>query len=101
MFSWKFWKDAIERGLKTFAQAAIALLGAGMVNVLEVSWTSVLATAAGAAVLSFLTSVAGVDIGPKGTPSLVTDAHAPAVTPPVTPSDANPAATPQPPVPSG
>jgi hypothetical protein len=39
--------------------------------VLNVSWSNALGVAAGAAILSLLTSLASVNIGPAGSPSLV------------------------------
>lgn len=58
MWTRKFWLDATERAVKTFAQALLVLLGAGMVNVLAVGWETDLGLAGGAALLSVLTSVA-------------------------------------------
>ena len=57
---WKEWfKKAGIRALKTFAQTCVALIPVGvMIN--EVQWLMVLGSAALAALLSFLTSVAGL-----------------------------------------
>lgn len=56
-FEWL--KAAIVRALKTFAQTALATIGtAAMFN--EVDWIVVLSTAGLAAVLSILTSLAGL-----------------------------------------
>lgn len=56
----KWWKAAGIRALKTFAQTAAALLGGELVGILEVQWLSILSVAATAAVLSLLTSIAGL-----------------------------------------
>ena len=50
---------ALVRALKTFAQAAVALIPIG-VTISEVSWWAVLGSAALAAVVSILTSIAGL-----------------------------------------
>lgn len=48
-----------ERALMAFAASLVALLGSGVVNILEVPWQDALATAAGAALIAVLGSVAG------------------------------------------
>lgn len=54
-----FWASAGERAIKTFAQTALALLGASqLVSVVAIDWTEVGGVAALAAILSLLTSVA-------------------------------------------
>lgn len=55
--SWKFWRAALIRALRTFAQTAIAVIGTAAV-LEEVQWWAVASAAALAAVLSLLTSVA-------------------------------------------
>lgn len=55
----KFWNYALERAIKTAAQTATAVLGAGMVNLMQVDLLGLLAVAGGSAVLSFLTSIGG------------------------------------------
>lgn len=52
-----FFKAAIERAVRTFAQAMIGLFGAASLFS-EVDWTTVLSGSAFAALLSLLTSVA-------------------------------------------
>lgn len=61
-------KDTGIRALKTFAQSLVALLGAGAFNVLSTAWTTDLAIAAGAAVVSVLHNVSTL---PQGTPAAV------------------------------
>jgi hypothetical protein len=70
MFEVNFWKSAVERAVKTFAQTALALFGAGALDVLTADWQQVLGVSAGAAVLSVLTSVASASVS-GGSPSLV------------------------------
>ena len=55
--SWKFWKAALIRALRTFAQTAIAVIGTAAV-LEDVRWWTVASSASLAAVLSLLTSVA-------------------------------------------
>ena len=53
-----FWKSAGERAIKTAAQAAIAVIGAGQfLSAAEVDWTNVGGIALLAGVLSLLTSI--------------------------------------------
>lgn len=69
----RFALDAAERAVKTAAQVAITFLGADAFNVLSVDWAEVGGLAAGAALVSVLTSVASFNIGDKGTASVVID----------------------------
>lgn len=58
---WKKWiKAAGIRAIKTAAQTAIAMLPTTAFALGEVSWILVISTAAGAAVLSLVTSLAGI-----------------------------------------
>ena len=58
---WKTWvKAAAVRAVKTFAQTAAAMLGAGAVNVITVDWLGILGVIATAAVASILTSLSGL-----------------------------------------
>lgn len=54
-----FWNYSGERAIKTAAQTATAVLGAGVVNLLHVDFLSLIAVAAGSALLSILTSIGG------------------------------------------
>ena len=68
-----FWIAAGERAVKTFAQALVAVFAAG-VTILDVDWQQTVAIAATAAVVSLLTSIASVRLGPFEGPSLVDEA---------------------------
>lgn len=57
MSSWKFWKAALIRALRTFAQALIAVIGTSVV-LEQVCWLEALSAAGLAALLSLLTSIA-------------------------------------------
>lgn len=56
----EWFKAAGIRAIRTFAQAVVSLIGGDMVGILEVDWVGVLSIAATAAVLSLLTSIAGL-----------------------------------------
>ena len=68
-----FWIAAGERAVKTFAQALVAVFAAG-VTILDVDWQQTVAIAATAAVVSLLTSIASIRVGPFEGPSLVDEA---------------------------
>jgi hypothetical protein len=56
----KWLKAAGLRAIRTFAQTAVAMLGGDMVGLMEVDWLAVLSVSATAAIVSLLTSVAGL-----------------------------------------
>ncbi len=72
MFTVNFWKQAAERAVKSAAQSVVLLAGADQFNVLEFHWTTAGGVAAGAAVLSVLTSVVSLPFGERNDPSLAT-----------------------------
>lgn len=53
-----FWKDALERAVKTGAQVAVATIGTGAVGILQVDWLNLLSVTLMAMILSVLTSIA-------------------------------------------
>lgn len=60
MRNWKEWlKAASVRALKTFAQTAISMVTVGQAFI-EVNWINVLSVSGVAAVISILTSLAGL-----------------------------------------
>lgn len=75
MFNAAFLKAALERAVKTVAQTLLALWGAGVFDILHVDWASAFGVSVGAGVLSVLTSVVSLPVGPAGSPSVV-DSHA-------------------------
>lgn len=52
--------SAITRAVKTAAQTLVALIGTGAVGITGLDWPSLLSVTATAAVLSLLTSLAGI-----------------------------------------
>jgi hypothetical protein len=57
MFNKEFLSSVSERAVKTFAQAGLAFLGGGTVGLFSVDWIGFFSIAAGAALLSVLTSI--------------------------------------------
>ena len=58
MLSRRFWFDALERAVKTFAQSLVAVATAASIADVGASWKTWVGTAALAAGISVLTSVA-------------------------------------------
>lgn len=58
-----FWGDAIERAVRTAAQAALGLVGTEAIGLLDVGWAVVGSAAGLAAVVSLLTSIAAGGTG--------------------------------------
>ena len=56
----KWWKAAGIRAAKTAAQSAIALIGTGTVGFTDLDWIKIASVAGVSAVLSILTSIAGL-----------------------------------------
>lgn len=71
MFTATFWKSAVERSIKTVAQALIAVFAASSFDWLSADWQAIAGTAATAGLISLLTSIGSAGIGDKGTPSLL------------------------------
>lgn len=70
MFTQTFWRSTIERAIRTFCQTLVAVAGAAQFDWMTADWQSLLVTSAVAAGLSVLTSIAGVNIGDKGSASV-------------------------------
>jgi hypothetical protein len=71
MFDKFFVLQLVERAIKTFAQTLVALAGASQMDWLSLDWVQLAATAAIAAGLSVLTSIASDKVGPTNSPSMV------------------------------
>lgn len=72
MLTATFWTGALDRAVKSFAQALLLLWGADAgFSILDVSWPAALGVAVGAAVLSLLTSIVSAPVGDKGTASFL------------------------------
>lgn len=64
MFGKSFWINLGERAISTFAQAAVGILSAGSLGLLQVNWVDVVSVAGLAAVLSILKSFSVVAAAP-------------------------------------
>ncbi len=71
MFTRKFWRDALERAVRTAAQAAATAFGGDVVNVWAVDWQTVTGLSLGAALLSVLMSLGARKIGAADSASMV------------------------------
>lgn len=71
MFTRNFWRQAVERAVKTAAQAALLVIPADAANVIHANVWVVLGAAAGGAILSILTSLFTAGVGEPDSPSAV------------------------------
>jgi hypothetical protein len=71
MWTSLFWRDALERLLKTAAQVFATVLIAAGTGLFDTDWRAGLSAAGMAAALSLLTSIASGLAVPDGTASLV------------------------------
>lgn len=55
-----WFKAAAVRAVKTMAQSALAVLGSGMIGVMDVDWMNLVSVTIMAGVCSILTSIAGL-----------------------------------------
>lgn len=62
------------RALKTFAQTAISLIGTGAVGFTELDWLQIVSVSGVTAVVSILTSIAGLPEVDDGTSPLASNA---------------------------
>ena len=59
--NWKEWlRAALIRAVKTFCQGLATLIGTDMISIVDLNWPQMLGIAATMALLSLLTSVAGL-----------------------------------------
>ena len=67
-----WFKAAGRRAVKTMAQSALAVLGSGMIGVLDVDWLNLVSVAIMAGICSVLTSIAGLPEAKEEVPDEVT-----------------------------
>ncbi|UVN08621.1 MAG: putative holin [Bacteriophage sp.] len=59
--TFKDWAEAAGiRAVKTFAQTAVTLIGSGTVGFTDLDWVQIISVSGVAAVVSILTSIAGI-----------------------------------------
>lgn len=63
----RWWEAAATRAVKTAAQTTVALVGTNAIGMTDVNWAAVGSAAALAALLSMLTSIAGLPEVDAGT----------------------------------
>ena len=71
MFTLEFWKDALERAIRTAAQALVASWATGITGVLDVNWIQAASVAGLAALTSVLMSLAATGRGNSDTASML------------------------------
>ena len=71
MFTKRFWKMALERAIKSFAQTFVAILSVQATLIEDAPWYTAASTGALAFVLSVMTSVGSLGVGPEQDPSVV------------------------------
>lgn len=70
MWTLDFWKDTVERSVKTAAQTIVGLLVAGA-TILTIDWAQAAAVTGTAMLASVLTSLISTGVGDHESPSLV------------------------------
>ena len=71
MWTLGFWKETVERAIKTAAEVALAFFVVGETGMADVSWAAVGGVTAVAAIASVLASLTSAPFGPAHSPSLV------------------------------
>ncbi len=72
MFTKRFWKETIERAIKSGAQAVILALGASQgLNLFDMDAVLLIGAAGAGALLSVLTSLVSVKVGASDSPSAI------------------------------
>lgn len=74
MWNGEFWKQVVERAIKTVAQViglGVAATGLQLIEIDIATWKAIGLAALGAAGISVLTSIASLAVGPGGSPSMV------------------------------
>ena len=71
MFNRRFWTLSLERAIKSFAQTFVAILGVQSTLIQDAPWYTAASTAALAFVLSIMTSIGSLGVGPDHDPSCV------------------------------
>jgi hypothetical protein len=74
MFTSSYWRDLLERAIKTAAQTAVIAIGAASgFDLFAADFATIGGAAASGFVLSVLTSLASAPFGTNGSPSLLSN----------------------------
>lgn len=73
MWTASFWKQTVERAIKSGAQGALAFFVVGQTLFTEIDWAAVAGGTAIVVIASVLTSLASAPFGQPDSPSLVRD----------------------------
>ena len=60
VFTTRWLVASLVRSLRTFSQGLVTLIGSDMINIIDLDWVKMLGIAATMAVVSMLTSIAGL-----------------------------------------
>lgn len=60
MFTWEFWKAALIRAVRTFAESMLAYIGTGAIVLKDVDWVAALSAGGLGFVIAILLSLAGL-----------------------------------------
>ncbi len=71
MLTVQFWRETLERALKTAAQVAATAMGADGLDLLNLEPRQIAASVVTVAIASVLTSIATAGVGAPGSPSAV------------------------------
>ncbi|NMO52039.1 holin [Actinoplanes sp. TBRC 11911] len=71
MLTKQFWKQTIERAIKTFAQTSLALIAVDGLGITDLAWGHTLDVAGLATLASVLTSIVTSGVGEPDSPSAV------------------------------
>ena len=66
MFNWEFWKAALIRAVRTFAESMLAYIGTGAIVLKDVDWLAALSAGGLGFVIAILMALAtGIPEAPK------------------------------------
>lgn len=60
MFTWEFWRAALIRAIRTFAEAMLAYIGTGAIVLKDVDWLAALSAGVFGFITAILLSLAGL-----------------------------------------
>ena len=60
LFNWEFWRAALIRAVRTFAESMLAYIGTGAIVLKDVDWLAALSAGAMGFIIAILLSLAGL-----------------------------------------